>query len=167
MLKTCALTGHGAMKLPWGLDEEDKRCMELKFRMNNEIKKAIRKGYAHFIFGISPGCDIYFAESVLQLKYFYQHIDLECVISFEKPADSWSTRFSERYFAILKNCTKQTLISDECYQNCPAGRNKYMVDKSDYLIAAYIENDNGLTKRTIDYAQDKGRVNTIIKISGE
>ena len=155
MLKTCCFTGHRPQKLPWRFDETDERCTELKLKISTEIEKAIQRGYTHFISGMALGCDIYFAEAVLNLKLIYPHIELECAIAYETQTSKWSSHWRERYFDIVAKCDKETLLARRYYNGCLMERNIYMVDKSSLLIAAYIENKRSGARNTFTYAKAK------------
>ena len=63
---SCAFTGHRPGKLPWGEDESDLRCIALKAKLRAAVESAIHEGMEHFICGMAEGCDLYFAETVLQ-----------------------------------------------------------------------------------------------------
>jgi hypothetical protein len=51
--KICCFTGHRPQNLPWGNDENDLRCVKLKNNIYDEIEKAIRDNYNHFISGMA------------------------------------------------------------------------------------------------------------------
>ena len=65
---TCCFTGHRPVKLPWGINEQDPRCLALKEQLAATLEGIYESGYRHFICGMAIGCDTYFAEEVLQLK---------------------------------------------------------------------------------------------------
>ena len=74
---TCCFTGHRPSKLPWGHDERDPRCLALKRSLLREIENLYLQGYRRFISGMAMGCDLYFAEAVLELKERYPAAALE------------------------------------------------------------------------------------------
>ena len=45
---TCSFTGHRPEKLPWGEDESDIRCAELKERLFDAVLAAYDQGYRPF-----------------------------------------------------------------------------------------------------------------------
>lgn len=65
---TVCFTEHRSQKLPWGYNEEDERCVNMKKRLYLEIKKSILQGYTKFLCGMALGFDMICAEIVLQLK---------------------------------------------------------------------------------------------------
>ena len=153
---TCCFTGHRPQKLPWGFDESDARCTYLKKYMYAVLSRAIRAGYTHFISGMALGGDIYFAEAVLSLKEKYPHIQLECAIPYQKQPAAWGIQDRMRYRDILEQCDTRTLLAKAYFRGCLLARNRYMVDQSDLLLAAYMESSGGGTKSTVAYAEKKG-----------
>ena len=57
---TCSFTGHRPEKLPWGEDESDIRCAELKERLFDAVLAAYDQGYRHFLCGMARGSDFWF-----------------------------------------------------------------------------------------------------------
>ena len=53
---TCCFTGHRTDKLPWGEEETDPRCTELKQSITREITSLYQRGFRHFISGMAMGC---------------------------------------------------------------------------------------------------------------
>ena len=50
---TCSFTGHRPEKLPWGEDESDIRCAQLKERLFDAVLAAYDQGYRHFLCGMA------------------------------------------------------------------------------------------------------------------
>ena len=69
--KTCCFTGHRPAKLPWGRDERAPECIALKRSMLREIEQLYLQGYRRFISGMAQGCDLYFAQAVLEFQQLY------------------------------------------------------------------------------------------------
>lgn len=151
----CSFTGHRPAKLPWGNDEEDTRCVQLKARLYDAVESAILEGTEHFICGMAEGCDLYFCEIVLELKERYPHITLEAALPCPTQADKWDAAARERYRALLARCDYETMVSDLYSPGCMQRRNRYMVDHSSLLIAAH-DGLPGGTRGTIEYALRRG-----------
>lgn len=152
---TCAFTGHRPSKLPWGDDERDIRCLALKAKLRAAVESAIAEGMEHFICGMAEGCDLYFAETVLELKKTYPHITLEAAIPCPTQSDKWSAAQRERYRAILAQCDVETMVQQEYTPGCMQRRNRYMVDHAALLIAVN-DGEPGGTRNTILYALRQG-----------
>ena len=148
---SCCFTGHRPAKLPWGTDESDERCLRLKARLREVIARAVEDGYTHFICGMAEGCDLYCAEAVLALRERHSEVTLEAAIPCPTQADGWSAAQRERYRRILEQCDYETMVSAQYSPGCMMRRNRYMVDASRILIAAFDGRPGG-TARTLEYA---------------
>lgn len=161
-MKTCAFTGHRPQNLPFGFNEEDERCIDLKKALREQIINLIEnEGVTHFISGMAIGVDMYAAEIVLGLKASYLGITLESAIPCEIQAAKWSEALRDRYFDIASKCDKETLIQTHYTPDCMDKRNRYMVDHADVLIAVWDGSPSG-TGKTVRYAHQQGKSVTII-----
>lgn len=151
----CSFTGNRPEKLPWGTNERDERCGELKERIDDAVRRVYRAGARRFICGMAKGCDMYFAEAVIALRDEYHGITLEAAIPCLTQSGGWNDRDRERYEYILHQCDDVTLISRDYTPGCMQRRNKYMVDSSQVLIAARTGTPGG-TEQTIRYARRVG-----------
>ena len=160
----CAVTGHRPEKLPWKYDERDPRCVELKRRVEDAVRAVYEAGVRHYICGMAKGCDMCFAEAVITLRDERPDVTLEAAVPCETQSAAWTPAERERYYYILHQCDKQTLISRAYTPECMLRRNRYMVDSSRVLIAACEEGGpaRGGTAQTLHYAQAQGL--RIIKI---
>lgn len=163
-LKTCAFSGHRPGLLPWGYSENDERCLNLKGQIREQIITAINKGYAHYFSGMALGCDIFFAQLVLELKKDYPDIKLICAIPYELQYSNWKKSDKERYFNILRQCDHKEIISLKYTESCFMDRNKYMIDNASLLIAVYNGFGKSGTRNTIKYAQKTGIDIVIINV---
>ena len=89
VLNTCCFTGHREAKLPWGENEQDVRCLELKANIAKAVCYAYDEGIRHYIVGMASGCDLYFAEAVLHLRSVHPDITLEAAVPFPAQAENW------------------------------------------------------------------------------
>ncbi len=152
---TCCFTGHRPDKLPWRGDESDPRCLELKGRLCSALEEAYRRGYRHFICGMAQGCDLYFCEAALALRDDRPGVTVEAAIPCEEQADRWSDAERERYFRLVGLCDFETMVQRHYDRGCMLRRNRYMVDRSSLLIAAF-DGTLGGTMYTMAYAMKKG-----------
>lgn len=152
---TCCFTGHRINKLDWGLNENDERCVRLKLRLNKAIENAYDMGIRSFICGVANGCDMYFAEELLDFRKNHPDIILEAAIPYRGQADYWQEDLRRRYDNILKCFDYHTMVSELYSKQCMMRRNQYMVDCSSLLIAAY-NGDSGGTMNTMLYAMRQG-----------
>ena len=154
--KTCCFTGHRPDKLPWGENEADPRCLRLKSRIAQAVEDAYAAGDRHFICGMARGCDLYFAEAVLELRAWHDDATLECARPCEAQADSWPEAERARYRSILDQCNFETLVQQNYDRFCMMRRNRYMVDRSARIVAVYNGVPKGGTYQTLLYAMKKG-----------
>jgi len=152
---TCCFTGHRPDKLPWGEDEGDPRCLRLKARLRQEVERAYNEGFRHFICGMAQGCDFYFCEAVLGLRDERPGITVEAAIPCEDQASRWSEAQRERWFRLVESCDFETMVQHRYSKGCMLRRDRYMVDRSARLIAAF-DGTVGGTLYTISYARKRG-----------
>ncbi len=152
---TCCFTGHRPDKLPWGREEGDPRCIQLKYAMADAVRGAYDLGYRHFICGMARGCDLYFAQEVLELRHQFDDVTLEAARPCETQGQGWPQEERARYDIILEQCDYETLVQQHYDRGCFLRRNRYMVERSSLLIAAYDGVPQGGTASTIHYALRK------------
>ena len=153
--QTCCFTGHRPEKLPWGRNEADSRCLDLKARLRDAVDAAYDEGMRHFICGMARGCDFYFAEAVLQLRERKPEITLEAAIPCASQSSRWAAAERERWERLVAQCDLETLVQENYTPDCMLRRNRYMVDHSALVIAVY-DGTFGGTFRTLEYALKKG-----------
>ncbi len=64
-------------------------------------------------------------------------LKLECVIPFEEQAKYFSEPQRDRYFGIIENCDKETLITTTKTKNSRALAVEYMVKQADIIIVGH------------------------------
>ena len=149
--RTCCFTGHRPSKLPWGGDERDPRCLALKQSILRELEALYRIGYRHFISGMALGCDLYFAEAVLELKEIYPAVTLEAALPFPGQAERWAELNRTRWQRILDACDLETVVQEDYDRWCMLRRDRYMVERSSAVLAVFDDTPGG-TKYTLECA---------------
>lgn len=153
--ESCCFTGHRPAKLPWGYDETDPRCLTLKARIADAVLLAYQEGYRHFLCGMAQGCDLYFCEAVIALREAYPEVTLEAAIPCPTQADAWPEGERQRYRQLVARCDMETMVSEVYSPSCMQRRDRYMVDHSMLLIAAF-DGSAGGTRYTVEYALRRG-----------
>lgn len=122
-----------------------------------EIRRMIYSGYTKFISGMAEGADIDFAQEVLNLREKYEFVTLEAALPypFVMPKNPTDVHFDKK--EILDVCDSITVLSSHYYNDCMQKRNRYMVDKSDLVLAIWNGEKKGGTWNTIKYAQKQGK----------
>lgn len=163
---TCCFTGHRPNKLPWGEDETDPRCLSLKAAIMREVERAYDRGYRHFICGMAKGCDFYFCEAVQALRDSRPGVTVEAAIPCETQTSRWKERDRERYRGLIGLCDYETMVQRQYDRNCMLRRNRYMVDRSSLVIAAF-DGSMGGTMYTVTYAMRHDAQVVIIDVTDE
>lgn len=148
---TCCFTGYREHKLPWGSDESDPRCRKLQQQIFDAVDAVYADGIRHFICGMANGCDLYFFDAARYLRLSHPEVTIEAAIPFSGQADRWRPELRARYDYDLRQCDYQTLVQEAYTLDCMMRRNRYMVDASRILIAAFDGRPGG-TARTLEYA---------------
>lgn len=146
-----AFAGHRPEKLPWGNDETDPRCIALKQQLKTALEELAGEGYDTFLCGMARGCDLYFAETVLELGY-----RLEAYLPCPSQADRWSEVDRARQTAILLKCNAVYMVEPTYSPGCMLRRNQRMVERCDALLTVF-DGSPGGTGAAIDYARRRGR----------
>ena len=158
---TLGITGRRPKYFPWGYDESDRRCGELKLILRSKIIEAIDDGYKRFATGVALGTDTYFAEEVIGLKIDYPDLKLVSYVPFPTQADYWNPEAKRRYKKILEN--SEVITVSDCYSSSAfIDRDKKLVDDCDKILAVWDNLKNGGTWDTIEYAEVKGKPVEII-----
>jgi len=152
---TCTFTGHRENKLPWRGNEDDPRCLRLKEHIYAAVEAAYTAGIRHFICGMANGADMYFGEAVVALRSEHPEVTLEAAIPYEGQAGQWTAQQRKRYDRLAAECDYQTVVQHDYTPDCMMRRNRYMVDASSMLIAAYNGTPGG-TQATLLYAIRSG-----------
>ena len=162
---TCAFTGYRPQKMPFGFNEEDLRCVDLKRRLRCAIEVLIWRGCSHFITGGALGFDTFAAEAVMNLRRKYPWITLEIAIPYDGQEERWNSRAQDRYSWIVNQADIVTWVSHAFTRGSLAKRNCYLVDRCDLLIAAY-DGLPGGTEQTVNYAKSRGKEIWYLQPSG-
>ena len=161
---TCCFTGHRPVKLPWGMNEQDPRCLALKEQIAATLEGIYESGYRHFICGMAIGCDTYFAKAVLTLRAAHEDVILEAAIPCDNQDGKWNRRQQETYARLLESCDITTYVSHAYTPHCMMRRNEYMIDRSSLLLACFNGRSSG-TMSTILYAERSGIRTVILDIA--
>ena len=152
---SCCFTGHRPQKLPWGFDESDTHCVELKRKLRSAIKLAITHGITMFYTGMAMGTDLWAAEIVLRLRSEGEQIRLIAACAFRGMEERWDTEWQERYRSILLSANGVYYIGERPGTASFLKRDRWMVDHASRLIAVYCGVPGG-TRETIEYAKAEG-----------
>lgn len=151
----CAFTGHRPERLPWGNDESQLACLELKIAISQALERVYSMGYREFACGMARGCDLYFAEAVMARQLTDPTVSLDAFLPCPEQADRWEETQRSRYYALLRKCRRVYLAEDGYQKGCMLKRNRMMLDKADLLISVF-DGQGGGTGWAVGYANAIG-----------
>lgn len=158
----CCLIGYGPEALPFGFNEEE-RCLSLKKAIKHEAERMFTEyGATYFLVKMELGIGLFAAQAILELKRDYPQIFLECVIAHEELTTKWAEPFRDRYFKILENCDKETLIQTRQTENCFLKSTSYAIERADIVVNVYDEKI-GDSENIMDLSKEKGEMIVTIK----
>lgn len=148
-------TGYRPMKYPWGFNENDIRCINMKKRLIVEIEKAIINGFHTFYCGMALGFDMICAEIIIDFKHKYSNIRLIAVLPCKNQDIKWQEKYKHKYKQILNKADEVYCMYEEYIgSKCMLERNYYMIDNSKLVISLYDGKEGG-TKNTLDYEKKR------------
>lgn len=154
-IKTVAFTGHRPEKLPWGSDEASSDALLYKFRLREALEYLIGKGYVNFMSGAARGFDTMAAEMVLSLREIYPWVKLIVVLPCADQSARWKDEDRVRWENIVWNSDHVETLAEKYDRGCMFRRNRFLVDHSDIVLAAYDGISTGGTAMTISYAHSR------------
>lgn len=140
--KTCCVTGHRC--IPSGQTDVVRQGLE------QAVRQAIADGYTAFISGFADGVDLTFAESVSQAMQENPKIKLIAALPYRRRLETLQKR--ELTKTLIEQCTEIYVAAEEYLPSVYVKRNRYMVERSDRVIAVYDGRDSGGTVGTIRLA---------------
>ncbi len=146
--KTCCFTGHR--------DIVRERYEEFSERIFIKLDGLYENGVRHFIAGGAVGFDMIAAITVLNYRSVHPDITLELALPCPGHDKKWGLSDRALFETVRSRADIITTVSQHYYNGCMLTRNRYMVDKSKYLLA-YCEKSTGGSKYTVDYALKNGR----------
>ena len=154
--RPCAVcfTGHRPEKFPFDVTNEVYLKMFLSVIYMHACE-AVREGYDTFYCGMQRGMDIWAGKQILNLKRVYPNVKLICVSPYEREISSRRGKDYDDYVLLRDSCDEFITLNEEYREGCFFERNRYMVDRSGYIIGAISDSKSG-TAQTLAYAERKG-----------
>ena len=139
---TCCVTGHRSVPT--------EQIDYVKKSLEQEMDRAISDGFTCFIAGFVDGVDLLFAEIVAERIAKNPALKLIAAIPYRRRLDT--LKKSERKKALIDLCAEIYVAAEEYHPSVYAKRNRYMVERSDRVIAVYDGREKGGTVGTIRLA---------------
>lgn len=140
--KTCCITGHRNIPA--------EQVGHIKKSLEQEVDRAISNGFTCFISGFADGVDLLFAGIVAERIAKDPALKLIAAIPYRRRLDT--LKKSERTKALIDLCAEIYVAAEDYRPSVYAKRNRYMVERSDRVIAVYDGREKGGTVGTIRLA---------------
>ena len=158
-MKLC-ITGYRPVKLPskYGYDIHNKAWEDLKRAFLDVSLFLYGKDRALSIYtGMALGVDQAFAEEAFYLRSLLPSVSCIAAIPCHNQESKWPVPSREQYHKILEQCDKAIYVTQGRFTpDCMELRNRWMVDRSDIVVAVY-DGKRGGTKNCIDYARKNNK----------
>lgn len=146
--RTCAFTGHR--------DLPEDQIPAIRRELERLIALSATKGVDTFVAGGALGFDTLAATAVLKLRQSdFPHIRLALAIPCPEQADNWSAENQGIYRDIKLSANEVNILSPHYTPSCMHLRNRYMVNRSGFLIG-YVAKTTGGSFYTLQYAKKQG-----------
>ena len=133
----CAIIGQHPMRFPWGFDEEDTGCQDLKLALAQKIMELRQQGVTRFAVVADCGVGLYAGECVNALRLTDPGLMLFVVTPHEEQATKWAPYLRERYFKLLEDCTIMKAASLHRTPKCEYEAYRKIIDYADMVLAVY------------------------------
>lgn len=141
--RACALTGH--RDLPPDFD---------RFVLYDTLGELIAGGCTSFLCGMARGFDLIALTCLAGLSR-ESTLSIEACIPYPGFERSFPEHDRKLYRDLLGYCDKKTVLYPAYRNGCFLGRDRYMVDGADVLLA-YCRKTTGGTAYTVGYAEKQG-----------
>jgi len=146
------------MRFPWGFDEDDFGCQELKLELAQKIMELRQQGVTHFAVVADCGIGLYAGECVNALRQHNPDLMLFVVSPHEEQATKWTPDLRSRYFKLLEDCTIMELASHRKTPECEYDAYRKIIDYADIILAAH---DSATARgdaadRAMEYVKERG-----------
>ncbi len=148
---SCCFTGYRPDKFVFKFSKNDPLYAQFTNRLVTAISTKILDGCTIFYTGMAKGFDIEAAEYVEMIKRRNKAVKLIAVVPFEGQENGWEEPWKTRYRELLPRCDDVVVLNDKYEKWAFAQRNRYMVDRSRYVIT-YFDGKPGGTANTLKYA---------------
>jgi len=154
----CAVLGQHPMRFPWGFDEDDPGCQDLKLALAQKIMELRQQGVTRFAVVADCGIGLYAGECINALRQHDPDLMLFVVTPHEEQATKWAPDLRNRYFKLLEDCTLMELAGHRKTPECEYNAYCKIIDYADTVLAVY---DSATARgdavdRALEYARQRG-----------
>ena len=153
----CCFAAQGPQSLLYGYDEGNPDCIKFILKLALEIELMINKGCTTFITGVDSWPEIWFAESVLDIKHGYPEKNIRLIVAlpYQKKVHRLDRTYSQRHGRILSQANAVVTMAKQYHAGCVEERNQYMIAQSSHMIAVWYGKNDGI-KGMIACAESSG-----------
>ena len=144
---TCCFAGHRILP--------QSKIEHIIKRLNDEIDNLYHQGVTDFISGGALGFDQIAASLIIAKKEMGYNIRLIFALPCKNQDRLWSNEQKRLYNNLLAEADEVHYVSEEYHDGCMKKRNRYMVERSAYLICVFQYRKSG-TEQTVKYAKKRG-----------
>ena len=153
----CCVTGHRPKGFPFPYDTDNVYYNTYLDILGDAVEELMYEGYTHFISGMADGVDLDFASIIVSISDRFEGIVLESALPYPLRTPIRPTESDGVRHALVNKSQKITVVSPQYFRGCMQKRNRYMVDRSDLVLAVWNGEERGGTWDTISYARKKGK----------
>ncbi len=157
-LLTCAVLGQPPMRFPWGFDEEDSGCQNLKMELAQKIMELRQQGVTRFAVVADCGIGLYAGECINALRQHDPDLMLFVVTPHEEQATKWTPDLRNRYFKLLEDCALMELASHRRTPTCELDAYRKIIDYANMVLAVYdpATARGDAVDRAMEYVKERG-----------
>ena len=158
-----SITGHRPNGLPkeYGYNLNNEAWTKLKEYIEVTIEECYKyapKEELTLITGMAIGVDTAFWEVAAKLRKNNPNIRIEAALPFVGQEKKWTEKSQKQYKKMLSESGKVTIVSEGGFATYKMmTRNRYMVNKSDIIIAVICKETGG-TAQCVKYAKEHNKV---------
>ena len=158
------ITGHRPNGLPreYGYNLNNEAWTKLKKYIEVTIEECYKYATPDeeltLVTGMALGVDTAFWEVAAKLRKSNKNIKIETAVPFVGQEKKWTHESQKQYTQMLSESDKVTTVSEGGFATYKMmARNRYMVNKSDVVIAV-IHKETGGTAQCVKYAKEHNKV---------
>ena len=133
----CAVMGQHPMRFPWGFDEDDECCGQMKLVLLQQIMGLRQQGVTQFLVACDYGIGLYAAEQINKLRKSDPGLMLFCITPHEEQSTKWAPYLRERYFKMLEDCTDMDCAGQSNESDAQLTAYKKIIDCADMLLTVF------------------------------
>ena len=158
---TACLIGPNQNNFPFDYTGDYIKKAVYQDKLCKKVEKQIKDGCHSFISGLVIGAELDFASTIVYLRDVYKNeginITLETVIEHSNMHKNYSGDNWMSYMSAYKQCDQSTTISEYMTIDSHTNSMKYMINKSDTVMAVWDGEKSGDIWEMIQYAKGLGK----------